>query len=108
MSFRNLFTPVCAIMLAATAYAGDAPAAEPAKAKPYPLNTCIVTDEALDSIGGAIVKIRDGQEVKFCCKGCIKSFDKEPAKYIKKMDEQAAKAAPAKPAGGHDHGGHKH
>lgn len=108
MSIRNILTPACALMLAVTAYAADAPAAEPVKAKPYPLNTCIVTDEALDSMGGAIIKIHDGQEVKFCCKGCIKSFDKDPAKYITKMVERAAKATPAKPAAAHDHGDHKH
>jgi hypothetical protein len=108
MSIRTLLTPVCALVLAVTAHAGDAPAAEPAKAKPYPLNTCLVTDEALDSMGGAITTIHDGQEVKFCCKGCITSFNKDPAKYIKKMAEQAAKAAPAKPAGGHNHGDHQH
>jgi len=111
MPVRNLLTPACALMLAATAYAGDAPAAEPAKTKPYPLSTCIVTNEALDSMGGAIVKVHDGQEVKFCCKGCVKSFDKDPAKYITKMQEQAAKdnkTTPAKPAGDHGHGAHGH
>ena len=30
------------------------------------------------------------------CKGCIKDFDKEPAKYIKKIEEAEAKAKKAK------------
>lgn len=111
MPIRNILPPVCALLLAATGFAGDAPAAEPAKAKPYPLTTCIVTDEALDSMGGAIAKIHHGQEIKFCCKGCVKSFDKDPAKYIKKMQEQAAKngqTSPTKPADAHDHEAHDH
>lgn len=111
MSLRTILSPLCALMLAATGFAGDAPAAEPAKAKLYPLTTCIVTDEALDSMGGAIAKIHEGQEIKFCCKGCVKSFDKDPAKYIAKVQKQAAKTgttAPAKPADAHDHGSHKH
>lgn len=111
MSFRTVLTPVYALMLTASAHAADAPATTPAKATPYPLTTCIVTDEALDSMGSVIAKVHDGQEVKFCCKGCIKSFDKDPAKYLAKMKEQAAKAdkaPPAKPAGGHDHGAHDH
>lgn len=27
-----------------------------------------------------------GQEVKLCCEGCLKDFNKEPAKYIKKIE----------------------
>ncbi len=76
-----------------------APAAEEAKpaeaaAKPYPLATCIVSDEALDSMGGAIVKVYAGQEVKFCCKGCVKKFEKAQPEYLKKLDAPA-KAEPA-------------
>jgi hypothetical protein len=32
-----------------------------------------------------------GQEVKLCCKGCLKDFNKEPAKYIKKIEEAQKK-----------------
>lgn len=87
--------------------------AEDAKPVPYPLDTCIVSGEALGSMGDAVVKIHDGREVKFCCAGCIKKFDKDPAKYIAAADakakEAAAKAAEAKPADAAkpDHG-HSH
>jgi YHS domain-containing protein len=27
-----------------------------------------------------------GREVKLCCKGCLDDFNKEPSKYVKKMD----------------------
>ena len=69
--------------------------AKPAKAKPYPLKTCIVSGEALGSMGAPVVQIHDGQEVQFCCKGCRKGFDKDPAKYIADMNKQVAAAKPA-------------
>ena len=31
-----------------------------------------------------------GREIKLCCKSCLKDFNKEPAKYIKKLDEKDA------------------
>ena len=66
-----------------------------AKAKPYPLEKCIVSDEKLGEMGKPVVLTYEGQEMKFCCKDCVKKFNKEPAKYIKLMEE-AAKKTPAK------------
>ena len=60
-----------------------------AKAKPYPLKTCLVTGEKLDAMGKPYVFVHEGQEIKLCCKGCLKAFKKEPAKYLKKIDEAA-------------------
>lgn len=59
--------------------------AAPAKTKSYPLKTCIVTDNKLGSMGTPITKTYDGQEVKFCCKPCVKKFEKNPAKYLAKL-----------------------
>ncbi len=56
-----------------------------AGAKPYKLKTCIVSDEELGSMGDPIVKVVNGQEVKFCCKSCIGDFDKNPQKYLSKV-----------------------
>ena len=50
--------------------------------KPYPKDTCIVTDNKLGSMGPVITKVYQGQEVKFCCKPCVKKFDANPAKYM--------------------------
>lgn len=61
--------------------------AEDAAAKPYPLTTCVVSSEALDAMGKPFVFVYEGQEVKLCCKQCKKDFDKEPATYIKKIQE---------------------
>ena len=33
--------------------------------------------------------------VRFCCKMCIPKFEKDPAKYLKKLDEAAAAKAKA-------------
>lgn len=42
-------------------------------------------------MGGAIDKKQfadhDGKRVYFCCPGCIGTFNKEPAKYIKKLED---------------------
>jgi len=72
-------------------------AAEPAaKAKPFPesIKTCLVSGEKLGEMGEPYVFVYEGQEVKLCCKDCLKKFDKEPAKYLAKINA-AATAAPA-------------
>ena len=58
-----------------------------AKAKPYPLDKCIVSDEKLGEHGKPYVFTHEGQEIKLCCKGCLKDFKKEPAKYLKKIED---------------------
>jgi hypothetical protein len=88
------------LALAAGLAAADAAPATP-PAKPYPLDTCIITGDKLGSMGAAVSVIQDGQEVKFCCKGCIKDFNKVPAKYLAKMAE-AVKAKEAAAAAAKD------
>ncbi len=53
--------------------------------KPYPLQTCIVTDNDLDSMGEESRMVYQGQEIKFCCKPCEKKFLKNPGKYLAKL-----------------------
>jgi YHS domain-containing protein len=36
-------------------------------------------------MGGPIAFEYDGTEVQFCCKGCIKDFNKDPAAYMQKV-----------------------
>ena len=55
------------------------------KTKPYPLKTCVVSDEKLGEMGDPYVFTHEGQEVKLCCKSCLKDFKKDSAKYIKKL-----------------------
>lgn len=56
-----------------------------AAAKAYPLDKCIVTDEAFEH-GKPYVFVHDGQEIKLCCKDCLADFQKSPAKYLAKLD----------------------
>jgi YHS domain-containing protein len=66
------------------------------KLKPYTLKTCVVSGEKLGEMGDPFVYAYEGREIKFCCKGCLKDFKKEPAKYIKLIEEAEAKAKKAK------------
>jgi YHS domain-containing protein len=53
------------------------------KAKPDLLPTCPVSGEKLGDMGKPFTFVYKDQEVKLCCKGCKKDFDKDPEKYIK-------------------------
>ena len=67
---------------------------ETMNAIPYPLDTCLVTDEAIgeDPDMEAYTFVHGGREIVLCCKGCLKSFNQEPEKYLAKLQP------PAKPA----------
>ena len=57
------------------------------KAKPYPLDTCLVTGEKIgaDASMQPHVFVEDGQEIKLCCKSCLKDFKKDKANLMKKV-----------------------
>ena len=76
-------------LVLATFAADEKPAA---KVKPYPLKTCIVSDESIGGDHGEpYVFVHEGQEIKLCCKPCLKDFNKEPAKYLKKIEDAQKK-----------------
>lgn len=52
----------------------------------YPLEKCVVSDEKLGSMGDPIEYVSGTRLVRFCCKGCIKSFAKKPDEYLAKID----------------------
>jgi YHS domain-containing protein len=79
-----------------------------AEAKPYKLDKCIVTDEKLGEMGKPFVFEYKGQEVKLCCKSCKKDFDKEPEKFMKKLEGAEKKPDTAKPGTTPGHEGHNH
>ncbi len=84
MKLRILITTaLLGFTLAACTTSEPALAAE--KAKPYPLTKCLVSGNDLDSMGGPITKVYDNQEIKFCCKPCIKKFEANQAKYLSKL-----------------------
>jgi YHS domain-containing protein len=89
-----------ALTVLAAPMAGLAADEAPAKKlKPYPLVTCLVSGEKLGEMGKPHVVSHNGQEIKFCCKDCVKSFNKDPEKYLKKLDNHGKKHG--------DHEGHK-
>lgn len=81
---------LAAALVAAPASAWAA-AAKETKAKPYPLETCLVTGEKLGGMGDPYVFVHKGQQIKLCCKGCLKDFEKDPAKYLKKIEDAQKK-----------------
>ena len=86
-----LITAYLAAPLAALAAdSKDAKKAE--KAKPYTLKTCPVSDEKLGGMGDPFVFTYQDREIKLCCKDYKKDFDKNPKKFIKKI-EKAEKSA---------------
>jgi hypothetical protein len=99
---KRLRTFTAAILLTSfvagpfAALAADSKADKKAdKPKPYPLDTCVVSDE---KIGGADSGMKpyafthEGREIKLCCKGCLKDFNKDKAKYVKKIEAAEKKA----------------
>lgn len=61
-----------------------------APSEPYTLDTCPVSGEKLGSMGEPIVLEADGSQVKLCCKGCVKKFEADTAKYMKVAHEAIA------------------
>ncbi|OGL44034.1 MAG: hypothetical protein A2161_16015 [Candidatus Schekmanbacteria bacterium RBG_13_48_7] len=53
----------------------------------YPLTTCVVTKEKLDSMGEPINYVYKNRLIRFCCQGCIGTFLKNPDKYLAELDE---------------------
>lgn len=104
----NLFTCLAALGVALAAFTSNASAGEgccaamtplaaetktDAAAKPYPLDTCVVSGEKLgaDPDMKPYTFVHEGQEVKLCCKSCLKKFNKSPETYMKKIADAAAK-----------------
>ena len=81
---------LCVLTGPFVALAGDSKP-EP-KLKPYILKNCVVSGDKLGEMGEPFVYKYEGREIKFCCKGCLKDFKKDPAKYIKKIEQAEAKA----------------
>lgn len=62
----------------------------------YPTNVCIVSEDKLGEEGKPADFIyreagKPDRLVSFCCKDCAGDFKKDPAKYLKILDEAAAK-----------------
>ena len=64
-----------------------------AQIKTYPVTTCVVSGEALESeeMGPPVNILYGTRLVRLCCKMCKRELDKNPAKFIEKLDKAAAK-----------------
>jgi len=84
---------IVAVLLASFAAAPLVGFSKDKDAKPYPLTTCVVSGEKLGEMGKPYKFTHEGREIQLCCKSCLKDFKKDPAKYVKKLDEAEAKTA---------------
>ena len=95
---KNLFqwlsvTPVMGMLAGGIVRAEDkAIAGKEAKAKPYPLDHCLISGEKFE---GSDMKpfemVYEGQTIKFCCKNCEKDFKKAPKKELAKLAAEVKK-----------------
>jgi len=82
MKMKSIVSIALLLGILSLSFAADEKKAE---AKAYPLKTCVVSDEKLGEMGDPYVFTYEGQQVKLCCKSCLKDFNKQPAKYMKKI-----------------------
>lgn len=85
-SILSLFMTAALAVILPSCASTDAPSGG-SGVKWYPLNTCIVTDNELGSMGEIITRTYGGQEVKFCCKPCVKKFEANPGKFLAKLPQ---------------------
>jgi len=52
----------------------------------YPLKTCVVSGEALGSAGEPFEQVQGTRLVRLCCKDCVASLKKDPAKFMAQID----------------------
>ena len=94
-------TLLTASLLGGAFLAHSAENTPPAKIKPYTLKYCVVSGDKLGSMDEPYVFTNGTRQIKLCCKHCLKDFKKDPAKYIKKIEQgeakEKAKSKPAKP-----------
>lgn len=74
----------------------------------YPLETCVVSDEKLGSMGDPVNLVYDNQLVQLCCKMCKKDFEKDPAKYMSMVAEARSDTKEQKVEKKTGHEGHNH
>ena len=79
------FFIVSAVLFALTTITATAEDKKPAPI-PDKLTTCPVSGDKLGEMDKPFVFEYKGREVKLCCKDCKKDFDKDPAKFMKKIE----------------------
>ncbi len=90
-NMKKLIFPLLAAVAVLGTTLGRAENKKAEKPKPYPLKICMVADEKLGEMGDPFVFVHEGQEIKLCCKSCKKDFDKDPKKFLKKLEKDDKK-----------------
>lgn len=93
------FVGLAAMASPTVVHAAQNPAEVPKNVAAYPLDTCVVSGKKLGSMGKPYdyVHQQDGQPdrlVRFCCRGCVGTFKKDPARYLQLLDAAAARVDP--------------
>lgn len=52
----------------------------------YPVTTCVIGGGELGDMGDPIEMVHNNRLVRFCCAGCVPSFNKDPATALAKLD----------------------
>lgn len=103
ISLRSV-TALSVLIFAGAVFAADPtdgsknkPAAAEKSPDTYPLKTCVVSGEELGSMGANYEYVHKEQgkpdrRVVFCCQMCVSGFKKNPAKYLKEIDDAQAAA----------------
>ncbi len=86
---------VLALMFLASGF--PALAQETADIAAYPIDYCVVTGQKLGSMGTPIEYMHEGRLVRFCCEGCIGTFQADPEKYLAVLDRNQAGDGETKP-----------
>ena len=97
MKIRHVLPPaLIAGLFALTALAADHTAPTATDPAPAKSETCVVSGDKLGEMGKPFEYIykaagKPDRVVQLCCKDCVKDFEKEPAKYLAKLDAAKAK-----------------
>jgi hypothetical protein len=93
-NWTTILSGVAAGVLTAGCNGGDETGAGTAaldpSVTPYPLETCLVADKKLGSMGKPHEFVHEGRQIKYCCIGCDDEFKANTAKYLKKFDDAVA------------------
>ncbi len=75
-------SPALLSLLAGSVSCAGGPAAD---VIPYTSDMCAITDNKLGSMGDPVVKVYGSQEVKFCCRPCVKEFEADLENNLAKL-----------------------
>ena len=89
---KLIFTLVALCFTLLTAQAADTTPSATLDAGKYPLSVCPISGEKLGEMGDPVVKEYEGREVKFCCKNCVGTFEKDLKSSFKILDEKIVEA----------------